>query len=150
MPEKVIHKPSKPTNLQTPVTSENLTEEPYIDHYESASNGNAHEAWGLSYDDRMFEKVPFSNMERRGAEHYLLSKEQVRSSIFSFVPMVICTTRYSAVKMIDYYAIEGINKLRRLEGMPTLPHQVTKPTLGELASGYRGAFDGLPELDSPD
>ena len=143
-PTETTEPAKKPTcPMDTP---DGMTTKEYIDFYLKNNKGNAENAWGNAYIDRRCEPDPYQNFERRDAEHYLWSLQDVRSNNYQYLPSLIRTTGYSIFKIGDYYTRTGINKVRKSLGKEEISN-TTKPTIDELLWGYKGSQDALFGLD---
>ena len=61
----------------------------------------------LAYQDRHQEG--FQNLERRDAEHYLWSKQDVDGNSYQYVPSMIRTAGYSAIKTGQYWRTKSVS-----------------------------------------
>ena len=127
-------------------TPEGWSTQQYIDHYLKDSKGNGDTAWFKSYADRYCEADPFQNLDRRDAEHYLWSYQDVQKNSYQWLPSIIRTVGYSTVKVPKYYGKAGYNNARSALGYKR-GDNTTQPTMSELYWGLKGSQDALFGLD---
>jgi hypothetical protein len=119
---------------------EDLTTQEYVEKYLELANGDADAAWSMAYQDRHQEG--YQNLQRRDAEHYLWSKQDVDGNSYQWAPSMIRTTGYSIVKIGQYWGIKGVNGVRKIAGAKEISN-TTRPTIDEFMWGIKGSNDAL-------
>ena len=130
----------------SPDAPDGLTTQQYVDYYLKQNNGNAEAAWGHAYRDRLNEGEAFQNLQRRDAEHYLWSLQDVNGNSYQWLPSMIRTTGYSVVKIGQYWGTEGVNSVRGVFGADEVKN-TTRPTMDEFVWGIKGSHHALFGMD---